>query len=146
MPRKYEAVYIFDSTPEDAAIQDKLTRFHGLLSAGDTITVNGNDDQDLGRIERDRLNLIINGSADVRASGRVDRLKLTLAGSGAARLDGMAIKDADIALSGSGNARIAATGDVKARITGSGNVRLLKKPASLEQQTMGSGEVIVPRR
>jgi small subunit ribosomal protein S6 len=39
MPRKYEAVYIFDSTLEDAAIQDKLTRFHGLLSAGDTITV-----------------------------------------------------------------------------------------------------------
>ena len=33
MSRNYEAVYIFDSTLEDAAINDKITRFHGLLSA-----------------------------------------------------------------------------------------------------------------
>lgn len=35
MSRNYEAVYIFDSTLEDAAINDKLTRFHGLLGAAD---------------------------------------------------------------------------------------------------------------
>ena len=31
MPRRYEAVYIFDSTLEDAAINDRLTRFNTLL-------------------------------------------------------------------------------------------------------------------
>jgi small subunit ribosomal protein S6 len=31
VPRAYEAVYIFDSALEDAAINDKLTRFHGML-------------------------------------------------------------------------------------------------------------------
>ena len=31
MTRNYEAVYIFDSTLEDAAITDKISRFHGLL-------------------------------------------------------------------------------------------------------------------
>ena len=31
MTRQYEAVYVFDSTLEDAAINDKLGRFHGLL-------------------------------------------------------------------------------------------------------------------
>lgn len=39
MPRTYEAVYIFDSTLEDPAIQEKLTRFHGLLSATGDIAV-----------------------------------------------------------------------------------------------------------
>ena len=39
MPRQYEAVYIFDSTLEDTAINDKLTRFHGLLSAAEEPTV-----------------------------------------------------------------------------------------------------------
>jgi small subunit ribosomal protein S6 len=29
--RQYEAVYIFDTTLEDAAIADKLNRFHSLL-------------------------------------------------------------------------------------------------------------------
>ena len=33
MPRTYEAVYIFDSTLEDAAINEKITRFHGMLGA-----------------------------------------------------------------------------------------------------------------
>jgi small subunit ribosomal protein S6 len=37
--RTYEAVYIFDSTLEDAAISEKLTRFHGLLSASGDIAV-----------------------------------------------------------------------------------------------------------
>ena len=36
MPRPYEAVYIFDSTLEDTAITDKLTRFHAMLGAGGT--------------------------------------------------------------------------------------------------------------
>jgi small subunit ribosomal protein S6 len=31
VPRTYEAVYIFDSALEDAAINEKLTRFNGLL-------------------------------------------------------------------------------------------------------------------
>lgn len=31
MSREYEAVYIFDSTLDDAAIAEKLDRFHGLL-------------------------------------------------------------------------------------------------------------------
>src|SRR5512144_347509 len=31
MMRQYEAVYVFDSTLEDAAITDKLGRLHGLL-------------------------------------------------------------------------------------------------------------------
>ena len=33
MPRTYEAVYIFDSTLEDAAINEKIGRFHGMLGA-----------------------------------------------------------------------------------------------------------------
>jgi small subunit ribosomal protein S6 len=37
--RTYEAVYIFDSALEDAAINDKLARHHGLLSASGDITV-----------------------------------------------------------------------------------------------------------
>jgi small subunit ribosomal protein S6 len=39
MARRYEAVYIFDSTLEDAAINDRISRFHGLLApTGETKT------------------------------------------------------------------------------------------------------------
>lgn len=40
MSRNYEAVYIFDSTLEDTAINDKLTRFHGLLGGNNGAEVN----------------------------------------------------------------------------------------------------------
>lgn len=39
MSRQYEAVYLFDSTLEDAVIQDKLARHHALLGATEEITV-----------------------------------------------------------------------------------------------------------
>ncbi len=35
MARKYEAVYIFDAGLDDAAINDTLTRVHGLLGAAE---------------------------------------------------------------------------------------------------------------
>ena len=37
--RTYEAVYIFDSALEDAAINEKLDRYHGMLGAAGDITV-----------------------------------------------------------------------------------------------------------
>ncbi len=39
VPRTYEAVYIFDSTLEDAAIQDRITRFHELLAPAGEVTI-----------------------------------------------------------------------------------------------------------
>ena len=39
MSRQYEAVYIFDSTLEDAAIQDKIAHHHALLQATGEIKV-----------------------------------------------------------------------------------------------------------
>jgi small subunit ribosomal protein S6 len=38
--REYEAVYVFDSTLEDAAINDKLARHHALLGAEGEIALN----------------------------------------------------------------------------------------------------------
>lgn len=39
MTRDYEAVYVFDSTLEDEAIADKLTRVHGLLKVDDSASL-----------------------------------------------------------------------------------------------------------
>lgn len=40
MSREYEAVYIFDAGLEDAAINDKLSKHHGLLETKQEIKVN----------------------------------------------------------------------------------------------------------
>lgn len=38
MPRQYEAVYVFDGALEDAAITERLERFHGLLGGPADLT------------------------------------------------------------------------------------------------------------
>jgi len=38
--REYEAVYVFDSTLEDAAINDKIAKHHALLGAEGEIALN----------------------------------------------------------------------------------------------------------
>jgi small subunit ribosomal protein S6 len=40
MTRQYEAVYVFDSSLEDAAITDKLGKFHGLLGDPADLSLN----------------------------------------------------------------------------------------------------------
>jgi small subunit ribosomal protein S6 len=40
MTRQYEAVYVFDSTLEDSAINDKLSKFHALLGNPGDLDVN----------------------------------------------------------------------------------------------------------
>ena len=40
MTRQYEAVYVFDSTLEDTAINDKLDRFHSLLGKPSDMQLN----------------------------------------------------------------------------------------------------------
>jgi small subunit ribosomal protein S6 len=40
MTRQYEAVYVFDSTLEDTAINDKLSKLHGLLGNPSDLDVN----------------------------------------------------------------------------------------------------------
>jgi small subunit ribosomal protein S6 len=39
MIRRYEAVYIFDPTLDEGAIQEKLARFHALLQSSEDIEV-----------------------------------------------------------------------------------------------------------
>jgi len=39
MPRPYEAVYVFDSTLEDAAVTEKVERFHQLLGTSGDVKV-----------------------------------------------------------------------------------------------------------
>jgi small subunit ribosomal protein S6 len=38
LPRQYEAVYVFDSALEDAAITERLERYHGLLGTPADLT------------------------------------------------------------------------------------------------------------
>lgn len=102
---------------------------------------NGAGDLNITGYDQPSMAVDISGSADVTATGRTDRLDLTISGSGDADLDSLTVRDAKVAISGSGDANIAPTGEVEIDIDGSGDVSLANRPAQLNSSVSGSGGV-----
>lgn len=87
------------------------------------------------------LFVAIDGSGEVEATGRTEALELDISGSGEADLSGLLTRDADVEISGSGEAVVGPTGAARIAISGSGDVDLSRRPASLTQSISGSGDV-----
>ena len=104
-------------------------------------TANGSGDLLINAYDQPSMRLDISGSAEVTASGRTDALDLDIAGSGEASLADLTTRDATVDISGSGDARIAPTGDVRVTIAGSGDVALATRPANLNSTVSGSGDI-----
>lgn len=91
--------------------------------------------------KQDKLNLDVSGNADVSAKGEAKSLELTIAGSADTDLSGLKLENADVDITGAGEATLAPTGSANLNISGSGDVTLLTRPARLESNVTGSGSV-----
>lgn len=87
------------------------------------------------------LFVAIDGSGEVDATGRTDAVELDISGSGEADFSGLLTRDADIEISGSGEAIVGPTGAARIAISGSGDVDLTRRPATLNQSISGSGDI-----
>jgi hypothetical protein len=90
------------------------------------------------------LSVDISGSGEVTATGRTDALDLDIAGSGEADLSALVTTDATVGISGSGEARVAPTGTARLSIAGSGDITLTTRPAKVESNVSGSGDIHQP--
>ena len=108
-----------------------VTRFD--LAGSQTLTIQDYD--------QPTLSIDISGSGDVTATGKTAALDLDIAGSGEADLSTLATTDATVGVSGSGEARVAPTGTARLSIAGSGDITLTTRPAKLESNVSGSGDI-----
>lgn len=103
------------------------------LNGGQTLAIRGYD--------QPRLTLGVSGSGEIEAEGRTDALTLIVSGSGDADLRRLAVRDATVSVTGSGEADIAATGQARIDVSGSGDVTLHARPANLVSNVSGSGSI-----
>lgn len=82
----------------------------------------------------------VNGSGEVELRGAVERLELTVDGSGEIRSTELAATDATAAVRGSGTIEVAASGILQARVAGSGTI-LYSGDASVNSEVSGSGVI-----
>ena len=106
------------------------------LSGAATVTI-----EKLGQPD---LALVVSGSGRVRAQGEVERVAVTLSGSGDVRLAEVALKQLTAKISGSGSLEAAPKDEADLTLSGSGQVRLLTRPAALHSKVSGSGRVEQP--
>ena len=106
-----------------------------------TFNLEGSANLMLRDYDQDTLAIDISGSGEVTAMGRTRALEVDISGSGDADLGALAAIDANVAIAGSGDAVVAPTGRADISIAGSGDVQLNTRPATVNQQVSGSGEV-----
>ena len=87
------------------------------------------------------LTLDISGSGEVEATGRTTSLAIDMSGSGEVDMKDLATRDARVEISGSGEATVAPTGRADIDIAGSGDVYLTTRPAQINRDISGSGDV-----
>lgn len=100
---------------------------------------NGGGDLVITGYDKPAIAIDISGSADITATGRADRLDLTISGSGDADLNALTVKTAKVDISGSGDAAVAPTEEADIDISGSGDVNLSTRPAKVNSTVSGSG-------
>ena len=106
------------------------------------IGVSGSAKLDMENLDQRKLTLNISGSGALRTQGTVERLSVTVAGSGIAKLADVAVRRLSVKISGSGSVEAAPRDEADITISGSGNVRLLSHPARLKTRVAGSGQII----
>jgi hypothetical protein len=117
----------------DVAIEASVPR----LTA---IEVSGSGDVEADGIDADVFELESDGSAEIELAGTVGRLAVIVDGSGDARLAGLTAREAEVAVSGSGDADVRADERLDVTVDGSGDVTYHGDPA-VTQHVDGSGDL-----
>lgn len=109
------------------------------LASGE-VDGSGDLDVDLGAEPLEALELSIQGSGDVTASGRVRKLQAAVNGSGDLHLDDLRAADAAVSIEGSGDADVRVDRALRATIAGSGDIAYAGDP-QIRSDVEGSGDL-----
>jgi len=122
-------------------------RFHGRLRI-DIVSPNlhefylsGAQQLTLRNFDQDTLLVQASGAADVEGQGKARRLEARITGAGDLKLEDLPVDDAEVMISGAGDARLDARKSARVQISGAGNVDFKCRPASADVHKSGFGDV-----
>jgi hypothetical protein len=112
------------------------------VSAGalDGVRVDGSGDVRLSGLDRDALELEIDGAGDIEATGTVGNLIATIQGAGDANLSGLEARIARVTVEGAGDAQLNVTDTLDVAVRGAGDVSYRGDP-SVRSSVEGAGDL-----
>ena len=101
-------------------------------------TGSGNADME---VRANLAEVVVTGSGSASLRGGADRMDVRVTGNGKLLAGDFSVREADITLTGSGDAEVRVSGTLDARVTGSGSVLYSGNPEHLNFQGGGSGKI-----
>lgn len=101
----------------------------------------GSGELHLADLDQPVLNLDLDGSGDITATGAVSNAFVDLRGTGDIDLEKLAVVHATAKVSGRGDITLASTQSAELTVEGSGDIALLSRPAKLKTVINGSGDI-----
>ncbi|MDC8784591.1 head GIN domain-containing protein [Roseateles koreensis] len=117
-----------------------LMRIEAFKTPSVSVTLGGSGDIVFDHLESDTLSVGLGGSGTVKASGKVNTLRASVAGSGDFKARELVAAEASLSVTGSGDVEVQATKTLRASIAGSGDVGYVGAP-ELSVSVAGSGRV-----
>lgn len=108
----------------------------------DGIIINGSADVQASGVKGPKFRVEINGSGEVGLSGQAESVKLEVNGSGNINARELRATAVEIEIAGSGDVEVCASESLSVDIAGSGDVVYYCDPAEVKQNIAGSGDLI----
>ena len=105
------------------------------------LTLKGSGIIEAVNVDAPALTVTLPGSGLLRVSGTVERLDVSLGGSGDAQLEGLVASDVHAVVSGSGRILVQATRSLDAAVSGSGAIVYTGSPAHVTSNVSGTGAI-----
>lgn len=115
----------------------------GTASQTMRVALSGSGDISLNKLALARLDVTLGGSGSITAVGRADAFTFAIDGSGEIIASKLTAKRVKASIDGSGDAAVFAKDAIDVNIGGSGSVNVAGKPAVVNKQIDGSGDVNV---
>lgn len=107
----------------------------------DEFEVNGAGKVNLSGVRGEKLELSIDGAANLTASGSIAKLEADINGAGDMTLSGLIATDAELSVNGAGKITAQVTGTLEAEVNGLGNIRYSGNPAHVTTSINGVGSI-----
>jgi len=105
------------------------------------LLANGSGDIHMIDLNGEKLQVELNGSGEITASGAISQLNVVLQGSGDMDFRRMKSKNCDVLLNGSGDIAVYAEQSIDAKISGAGDISVTGNPGKVTKSINGAGTI-----
>jgi len=105
------------------------------------VLLSGSGNIEFTDVTGDRVEISIDGSGDITATGEVENLTAEINGSGDMHLFNLYSENATVEINGSGDVEVRVNNSLDCEINGSGDIHYTGNPATVKRSVNGSGDI-----